>query len=98
MGNTPVTAMAKLAAVQAEATAIDAVSINIRSEAIEVKPFGDWPIEAIEDLQEQRFRLWAQDCLTDAGLEIWNRLRPTVNETLAFFADYNRATGQDLGK
>lgn len=98
MGNTPRTAMAKLAAVQAEVEAVGAVSINIRSEVIEVKPFGDWPVDALEDLNDSKFRSWAEQCLTARGWEVWQELKPTMNEITPFFAEYNKATGQDLGK
>lgn len=98
MANTPKTGMAKLAKVQAEVAALGGVDVDLRGEPVGVKAFGDWPMDAVEDLEDSRFRSWSEACLTDEGLEVWQRLRPTVNEVTQFFADWNEASGQDLGK
>lgn len=98
MGNATTTGMAKLAKIQSEVKALAGVKVELRGEMVEVKAFGDWPMDAVEDLEASKFRAWSEGALTDDGLEIWQRLKPTVNEVTQFFADYNEASGQDLGE
>lgn len=88
----------KLAQIQAEIAAVEGVAITLRGEPVSIKPFGDWPMDALEDLNDSKFRAWAEGCLTEDGLAAWRRLKPTVNEVTQFFADFNTASGQDLGK
>jgi hypothetical protein len=89
---------AKLAAVQKQAVVTDPVTIEVRGKGIEVKAVGDWAVDAMEDVADGKFKSWAQACLTDAGLKVWQELRPTFNEVQQMFSDFNAVTGQHPGK
>lgn len=98
MANTPKAGMAKLAKIQAEIASFDGVQIEIRGQVVGVKAFGEWTQDALEDLNAGAIRAWTEGALTEDGLEVWQELKPTVDEVLLFFAEYNKSSGQDLGK
>lgn len=59
---------------------------------------GLWPADAVEHLDKNVFNVWARGCLTPAGLEIWLRVNPTIDQCTEFIAAWTARTGQDVGE
>lgn len=99
MGNTPKSAMKKLAVLQAEA-ALDTgtTTVTCRDHKLTFRALGDWDIDCLEDLADNKFRAWASGALTPESFELWLEIRPTLNEVIAMLTEYTDATGTDLGK
>ncbi|MEU2413952.1 hypothetical protein ABZ736_21670 [Streptomyces sp. NPDC013099] len=56
---------------------------------VEMLPLADWRSSAMKALQEGDLDTWAEHCLTDDGLDVWEDNDPTFREIGEFFASFS---------
>lgn len=56
---------------------------------IEILPVQQWRSSAMKALKEGDLDLWAERCLSDDGLDVWEELDPTFAEIGEFFASFS---------
>lgn len=77
---------------------------------VRVKPPMEWPASAMEALNVARFTLWAEKALVDDlvvvdgkvtgsnDVAIWQKIDPTIEQVLQFFAAYEKTAGANPEK
>ncbi|GAA3037060.1 hypothetical protein [Streptomyces glomeratus] len=56
---------------------------------VEMLPINKWRKSAMQAIQLGDLETWAESCLTDDGLDVWDELDPTMEEVGEFFASFN---------
>jgi hypothetical protein len=93
---------AKLSPVEAVEAEVDAadqpVEVTLGDTTVRVKPTGQWRSSGVSAMRQGDFTAWAQTCLVEEDVEVWNDVDPTMDECEVFFREWGAATGQSQGE
>ncbi|MEU6210757.1 hypothetical protein ABZ891_12675 [Streptomyces sp. NPDC047023] len=56
---------------------------------VRILPVQQWRASALKALREGDLDAWAERCLTDEGLDVWDAVDPTFAEVSEFFASFS---------
>jgi hypothetical protein len=87
------------AALRAEAaTGDEPVAVPLAGQTIHVLPVRKWRQSALRALKEGDFITWAERCLVDDDVHMWDDIDPTIEEIEAFFVAWSEHSGQTAEK
>lgn len=89
----------RAAALRAEtATGDEPVAVPLAGQTIHVLPVRKWRQSALRALKEGDFITWAERCLTEDDVSLWDEIDPTIEDIEAFFLAWSESSGQTAEK